>query len=348
MFPGSSNLQALPVVEGWIPVTSTGMTAEYAARFHHTRKRSKAETLTTMRTRDWLLLIFLSLLWGLAFFFIAVAIRGGVPIFTIVLTRVGIAALALLPVLLALGHSLPRNTATWRLFIVQALLNNVFPFSLIVYGQTHVTSGIAAVINATTPLFSLLVARAVVGEALSTNKVLGVLFGIAGVAILIGAELAHAHVGSLIGMASLLAAALFYGLSAFWMRRLRTIPPIVSAACQLTCSTLMLLPIAAVVDRFWLLPVPGVETIGALVGLAILGTALAYIVFFRISASAGPNNVMLVTLLIPVSAAGLGILFLGEHLTLHQVAGALVIAFGLIVTDGRLLPYLRRRLVTRS
>lgn len=300
-----------------------------------------------MRTHDWLLLIFLSLLWGLAFFFVAVAIHGGVPVFTIVLARVAIAALALLPFLALLGHSLPRDFATWRLFIVQSLLNNVFPFSLIVYGQTHIASGIAAVTNATTPLFTLLVARVLAGEALSANKVLGVLFGIAGVAILIGAEFVHANRDSLIGMASLLAAAVFYALSALWMRRLRAIPPIVSAASQLTCSTLLLLPIAALVDRFWLLPAPGLEVIGALVGLAILGTALAYIVFFRISASAGPNNVMLVTLLIPVSAAGLGVLFLGEHLAVHQVIGALVIALGLIVTDGRLLPYLRR-LVTRS
>lgn len=301
-----------------------------------------------MHTRDWLLLLFLSLLWGMSFFFIAIAIRGGVPPFTIVLARVSIAALALVPLVWLLGYRMPHDTATWRLFVVQALLNNVFPFSLMVYGQTQVASSIAAVINATTPLFTLLVARVLAKEQMSFNKVLGVMFGIAGVAILIGVELVHAKVGSLVGMASLLTGALFYGFSALWMRRLRQVPPIVSAASQLTCSSLLLLPIAAVFDRFWLLPAPSLETVGALVGVALLATALAYIVFFRISASAGPGNVMLVTLLIPVSAAGLGVLLLGEQLTLHQVVGALVIAFGLIVTDGRLLPYLRQRVFTQA
>lgn len=301
-----------------------------------------------MRARDWLLLIFLSVLWGASFFFIAVAIRGGIPILTIVLARVLIAALVLVPLVPLLGYSLPRDGGTWRKFVVQSLLNNVFPFSLIVFGQTFVPSTIAAVTNATTPLFALLVARVLAREALSFNKVLGVGLGVLGVAVLVGAEVAGADRGSLVGMASLLSGSLFYGISAFWMRRLREVPPIVSAACQMTCSSILLLPIAAVLDRFWLLPAPNLATIGALLGLALLATALAYIVFFRISASAGPNNVMLVTLLNPIGAAALGALFLGEQLTLHHLVGALVIASGLIVTDGRLLPYFASRFDRRA
>jgi drug/metabolite transporter (DMT)-like permease len=141
--------------------------------------------------------------------------------------------------------------------------------------------------------------------------------------------------------------AIAYGVSALWMRRLRHIPPLVTSAAQLTCSTILLLPLAAAADRFWLLPMPGIAAMLAVVGLAVVSTALAYIVFFRISATAGPSNVMLVTLLIPVTATGLGVLILGEHLTIQQVAGALIIASGLIVIDGRLMAWIAARQARR-
>ncbi len=296
-----------------------------------------------MRARDWFLLLFLSLLWGFSFFFVAVALRGGIPPLTLVLLRVGIAALVLVPLVYLLGHSMPKDTATWRLFVVQSLLNNVVPFTLMAWGQTQIASGMASVVNATTPLWGLLVARVLVGEPLSFNKTAGVLFGVAGVAILIGPAMASLNLPTLLGIGAFLIGTLFYGFSALWMRRLRHIPPIVSAASQLSCSTVLLLPITAAVDQFWQLPVPSLGTIGAVLGMAVFATALAYIVFFRISASAGPQNVMLVTLLIPVSTTTLGVTFLGETLTANQVLGALVIAFGLLVTDGRLLTYLPGR-----
>lgn len=296
-----------------------------------------------MRTSDWLLLVFLSLLWGFSFFFVVVALRGGVPPLTLVLLRVAIGAMVLVPAVLVLGQRMPQTRQGWLLFVVQSLLNNVIPFSLIFYGQTQAASSLAAVLNATTPLFGLLVARFVGGEPLTFNRAAGVLFGITGVAILVGPEIAGANLGTLLGMVCFLAAALSYGFSALWMKRLRDVPPIVSAASQLTCSAAMMLPLAAVVDRFWLLPAPALSAIAAVACLALFSTALAYIVFFRISASAGPQNVMLVTLLVPVSATTLGVAFLGEALTLHQVLGALVIAFGLIVVDGRLVAYLPLR-----
>jgi drug/metabolite transporter (DMT)-like permease len=143
-------------------------------------------------------------------------------------------------------------------------------------------------------------------------------------------------VASLVGMLCMLGAAMSYGFSALWMRGLRSVPPLVTSGAQLTCSAILLLPLAAAMDRFWLLPMPGAATLGAVLGLAVISTALAYIVFFRISATAGPSNVMLVTLLIPVSATALGVLLLGEALTPQQVIGALVIGSGLVVIDGRL------------
>lgn len=294
-----------------------------------------------MRTQDWMLLVVLSVLWGATFFFIAIA-HPEVPPFTLVLARVGIAALMLVPLVFILGLRLPSSAADWLPFIVQAVINNVIPFTLMVYGQQRIASSLAAVLNATTPLFTLIVARIFAAEALTASKVIGVLLGVAGVGVLMGPEAVTANTSSVIGMLCILGGTLSYAFSALWMRRLRHIPPLVSSAAQVTCSTVLLLPIAALFDRFWLLPVPSGPAMLAVLSLAVFSTALAYIVFFRISASAGPSNVMLVTLLIPVTAAALGVLLLGEALTLHQVAGALIIASGLAVIDGRLLARFRR------
>ncbi len=296
-----------------------------------------------MRATDWFLLVFLSVLWGATFFFVAVAVPE-VPPFTLVLVRVGLAAAVLVPIVFALGYQLPATLEGWRPFIMLSILNNVIPFTLMVYGQQRIASALAAVLNATTPLFTLVLARVFASEALSPNKLAGVLLGIAGVTILMGPEAINANASSVIGMLCLLGTAFSYGLSALWMRQLREVPPLVTSAAQLTCSTVMLLPLAAFVDRFWMMPMPSGNVLLALVGLAVLATALAYIVFFRISATAGPSNVMLVTLLIPITATLLGVLILGEAITPSQAIGAVVIASGLIVIDGRLLARLLGRL----
>jgi drug/metabolite transporter (DMT)-like permease len=164
-----------------------------------------------------------------------------------------------------------------------------------------------------------------------------------GVGVLIGPNALSADAAGVLGMVCVLGAALSYGLSALWMRRLKGTPPLVSAQAQLMCSTAMLLPVAGLADRFWAEPLPGATAIAAVLGLAAFSTALAYIVFFRISASAGPSNVMLVTLLIPLSATALGVLVLDERLAPHQVAGALVIASALVVIDGRLIGWIGAR-----
>jgi drug/metabolite transporter (DMT)-like permease len=295
-----------------------------------------------VRATDWLLLVLLSVLWGGSFFFVGVAVKE-LPPLTLVLARVALAAALLVPVARLLGLTLPRTARFWRSCVVLALFNNVIPFSLIVYGQQSIASGLASVLNATTPLFTLLVARAFAGEPLTAAKLGGVALGIAGVAVLMGPEALSADAGASIGMLCVLAAALSYGVAALWMRRFKAVPPLITAAAQLTCSTLLLLPLAGAVDRFWTLPGPSAAVTAALIGLAAVSTALAYIVFFRISATAGPTNVMLVTLLIPVSATALGTLVLGESLAPHQIAGALVIASGLAVIDGRVLGWMARR-----
>jgi drug/metabolite transporter (DMT)-like permease len=294
-----------------------------------------------MRTTDWLLLVVLSVLWGATFFFVAVALQD-LPPLTLVLARVALAALMLAPVVRILGLAWPSRLTTWRAYTVLAVFNNVLPFSLIFYGQTRIASALAGVLNATTPLFTLIVARLFAGEPLSPAKVCGVVIGIAGVGVLMGLDAASADASTTIGMLCVLGAAASYGLATLWMRRLKELPPLVSAEAQLVCSTLMLLPLSAVVDRFWELPMPGPTAMAAVLGLAAFSTALGYILFFRLNASAGPTNVMLVTLLIPVTATGLGALVLGERLVPNQIAGALIIASALLVIDGRLIGWLWR------
>jgi drug/metabolite transporter (DMT)-like permease len=200
-----------------------------------------------------------------------------------------------------------------------------------------VPSGLAAVLNATTPLMSLLVLRLVAGEALSANKIVGVLLGLIGVAVLVGSDaLAGAGSGNVVGMLAILGATLSYGISGWWGRRLRGTAAPVSAAAQMICSSLLMLPLAGMAEQFWRLPLPDATTAAAIVALGVLSTALAYVLFFEIMRSAGPLNVMLVTLLVPFTAIALGAFFLGEALSARQIAGALVIGLSLLVIDGRL------------
>lgn len=289
-----------------------------------------------MRLRDWGLLVLLSVLWGGTFFFVAVALTE-VPPLTLVLARCVIAAGVLVPILLLLGFTFPKRVGEWRDFAGMAVLNNIVPFSLIFWGQQFIPSGLASVLNATTPLMALLVLWLVAGEAMAANKLLGVLIGLSGVAVLVGPEaLAPSKPGFIWGMLAILAATLSYGFSGWWSRRLKSQAPSVSAAVQLVCSTALLLPIVAVTDRFWMLAIPSMPVMLAVLGLALLSTAFAYILFFEIVKSAGPLNVMLVTLLIPVTAIGLGAVVLGESLSARQFAGAAIIGLSLLVIDGRL------------
>lgn len=302
-----------------------------------------------MNAGDWALLVTLSVLWGGSFFFSKVAL-GSLPPLTLALGRVALAAAALGIVLLAGRHGLPNGRVAIRALATMAILNNVVPFSLIFFGQTQIASALAAVLNATTPLFTVLVMQARGGaERLSAGKVGGVLLGLGGVAMMllprlspVGADSAGAP---LLGMAACLGAAFSYGLAArYGLRFARMgLKPMQIAFGQLFFASLWLLPLAAAVERFWLLPAPTPVAVAALAALAFASTALAYVLFFRLMARAGATNVSLVTLLVPVSAVLLGIGILGERLTGVEVAGIVLIALGLVSIDGRLQEWIRRR-----
>ena len=291
--------------------------------------------------RDWFLLAVLSVLWGGSFFFNGVVLKE-LPPLTVVLLRVALAAMILLPVLRAYQIRFPVGLSGWMPFFAIALLNNVLPFSLIVMGQTYIPSGLASILNATTPLFTVLVMAAAGDEKLHARRVVGVVTGLIGVIILHGQDL-HGQApgfqsGEGVGILLCLAAAFSYGLSALYARRkLSNSPPLATAAFQLLASALTMTVVAAVVERPWQLPMPGVTTWLAMIGLAALSTALAYIVFFQVLRRSGSTNVMLVTLLIPVTAILLGYLVLGESISLRETIGALVIGSALLLMDGRVL-----------
>jgi drug/metabolite transporter (DMT)-like permease len=298
-----------------------------------------------MTSRQWGLLAALSLVWGASFFLAAVSLRGFPP-FTIVLGRVAIAAAALAIACRIAGLGLPRGRAQWAACAGMGLLNNALPFALIITGQQFIPSGLAAVVNAATPVFAVLAAHWLTAdEKLTPNRLGGAAVGLAGVAVLAGPGVfAAGHGAELLGVALCLGACLSYGLSGVWARRVRRsgLAPLPAAAGQCACSTLMMLPVALGFDRPWLLPAPPAEAVAALVAFGLFSTALAYALFYVLIAGAGATNAMLVTLLVPVTALLLGTLVLGEALAPRHLAGMAVIGAGLLVIDGRLLRRIRR------
>jgi drug/metabolite transporter (DMT)-like permease len=291
---------------------------------------------------EWLLLITLSVLWGGTFLCSEVALEEVRP-FTSVLARVGLAAIVLLAVVHASGHRMPRSLAAWVPFLVMGALNNLIPFSLIFWGQIEITGGLASILNATTPLFTVLIAHVLTrDERITPGRLAGLALGIAGVVVMIGPVALRGLGLNLLAQIAVLGAALSYAFASIYGRRFRDQQPLVSAAGMLCASTLTMLPVAVLLDRPLTGPLPGVTTWTAILGLAVLGTALAYILYFRILASAGATNLMLVTFLIPVTAILLGGAILGERLDPEHILGMTLIALGLAAIDGRPLRMLRR------
>lgn len=294
-----------------------------------------------IHARDWSLLAMLSILWGGSFFFNGAALRELSPL-TLVFLRVALGATILLPLLRMQGIRWPKGMMGWKPFIVIGLLNNVIPFSLIVIGQTFIPSGLASILNATTPLFTVLVMAAAGEEALQVRRVAGVALGLLGVIILRGWGI-ETRTGQGLGILLCLGGALSYGFAALAARRLlKDAAPLGTATFQLMASSVMMAFVAGAVEQPWHLPMPGLTTWLAVLGLAVLSTALAYIVFFQILRRSGASNVMLVTLLIPVTAILLGWLLLGEPISMREIAGAIVIGSALLVIDGRAVSLLRR------
>lgn len=292
------------------------------------------------------MVVILSVLWGGSFFFVGIVVTE-LPTFTIVFLRVAIAALGLHITLRVMGERMPAGAAIWRAFFAMGFLNNLVPFSLIAWGQSHVASGLASILLATTPLFTVIVAHFMTSdERLSGGRLAGIAAGIAGVAILVGSEALHGLGFALLAHVELLGAAVFYSFGAVFGRRFQRmgVTPLATATGQITASSLLLLlPLALAVDRPWSLDMPSTATWLAIAGLALLSTSLAYVLYFRILATAGATNLLLVTFLIPVNAIILGAAFLAERLQANHFIGMAVIGIGLAAIDGRIFKMLWRR-----
>jgi drug/metabolite transporter (DMT)-like permease len=301
---------------------------------------------TVMNKSDWGTLIVLALIWGAAFLFIGVAVRH-VPPLTYVWLRLAIAAAAMWAFLRWKGASLDLPRSAWGSILLLALLNNALPFSLFGWGQTHIASGLAAILNATTPIWGVVVAHLFTGdERMTPRKLVGVLLGFGGVALMIGPSLLSNLGSSALAQLACVVASLSYALAAVWARRFRKqgLSPLTVTTGQLSAGAVLMLPLMLVVDRPWTIAMPPVTAWASIVALAVVCSAFGYVLYFRLIDRAGATNALLVTLLVPPVAILLGTLFLAEVLAPQDFAGLTLIALGLAAIDGRLLNFLRRRL----
>ncbi len=282
-----------------------------------------------------LLLTALALVWGGSFFFAELALRA-LPPLTVTLFRVALALPVLYLVVRAKGIALPTGLRIWAAYFGMGALNNAIPFSLIFWGQTQIESGLASILNGTTAMFGAVVAGVLLkDEPLTRQKLVGALLGFLGVAIIMGPAALSSLDPRNLAQLAVLAAAFSYALASVWGKSfLAGQPPIMNALGMLVGSTVLMLPVALYSDGMPRFDLP-VAVWSALLALAVLSTALAYLMYFEILRRVGSANLMLVTLLIPPVAVSLGAGFLGEQLGREALFGFLVIGFGLLVTDGR-------------
>lgn len=296
----------------------------------------------TMTASDWLLLVLLSVLWGGSFYFVEIAIPE-IPPLTLAFARCAIAALFLLVYARANGLSLPTEAATWKALLGLAVMNTVVPFSLIFWGQIHITSSLASILNATAPLFSIVLAHFLTSDdRMTMPRAIGVAVGFVGTVIMIGVDALRDVGVHVLGQLAIVLAAFFYACSGVYGRRFKALPPAVVAVSILMLGSAMLLPLAALVEQPWKLAVPSLPAAAATLGVGILSTGLAFLIYFRVLARAGAVNLQLVAFLIPVSAILFGVGLLNERLEPRHMAGMGAIALGLAIIDGRPWRALRR------
>ncbi len=279
----------------------------------------------------WVLLLSLAFVWSISFYLIELALREFAPLM-ITLMRVGIGALLLHLVVLGMRLRMPTTAAAWATFAVMGALNNAIPFTLIAWGQSHIDSGMASILNATAPIFSCILAHwLTTDERLSAFRFSGVMVAFLGIVVLLGENRFGWRSFSLLGQLAVLCAALSYAFAAIWGRRLAAYPPEVSATGMLTCSTLLLIPVVVLQSGAHQLPQMALSAVplGACVVLGVFSTAVAYLLYFRILNRAGATNLMLVTFLIPPLAVWIGFLFLDEVLSWDSMLGMALILGGL-------------------
>jgi len=297
-------------------------------------------TRATLGAAEWALLLLLALLWGASFYFQKNVLLEVRP-FTMVFGRLALAALALNIAIVSMGFRFGAIRRHWGGMLLMGAFNNAIPFCLFAWSQTRITSGLAAIFNATAPLFTVVAAHFLTkDERLTPRKIAGVICGISGVIFIISPDVLTGPRGSIAGQLACVIAAICYSLAGIYARRFKEIPSMALAGIQAAIAALMVLPVALIVEQPWRLAMPGAKTWAALLALGLLSTALAYAIYFRLLARVGATNTIIVTFLIPVSAILLGTLLLHEPLKMRQLGGMACIFVGLAIIDGRIIKLL--------
>jgi drug/metabolite transporter (DMT)-like permease len=301
-------------------------------------------TQKTMSGTAWALLVLLAFMWGGSFVFGKIAVTE-IPPLTLVLLRVGLAAFTLHIMCLVAGVRLPTDLKSWRDYAVMGFLNNVIAFSLIFWGQQEIGASLSSILNAATPFFTVLVAGLVLAdERFSTVKTARLIVGFVGVVLVIGPRHVLGLGDNLLSELAIIGATISYGFAGVWGRRFAGENPMGTATGQLTIATLMMTPIAFLIEDPTTIGMPSTGAIVSVIGLAVVSTALAYMLFFKILKTAGATDVSLVTMIIPAVTMLIAVPLLGESLDPLKLLGLLVIVLGLAVLDGRLVRLVRARL----
>jgi drug/metabolite transporter (DMT)-like permease len=300
----------------------------------------------TMNPTQWLMLIVLSMLWGGSFLFLGVSVSE-LPIFTVIALRVGIAAIILYVAMRIAGENMPRDRAAWTAFIVMGFLNNVIPFTLLGFGQSHIASGLAAILTAATPLIGNVTAHFTWhDEPLTANRIIGMVLGLVGVGIMfLPSLLAEGFGVNVLAELACLGAAVAFGFSGVYGRTFSKlgVSPLKAGTGTLFSSSVVMIVLALLFDQPWAIPVPAPHIIAAVIGLAVLSTAVAYILYFNLLKQVGATNTLLVTILMPVFAVIFGALLLSERLEPRHFLGFGIVVLGLAATDGRVWGWIRGR-----
>lgn len=294
-----------------------------------------------MSLRAWIYLLLLSSFWGASFYFIEVGLEHLSPVWLVSLRLVS-GAICLCAWLTITSVSLPYQLAFWRDCLVMGVLNNLAPFCLIAWGQLSVTGGMASILNANTAFIGVLVSALFLKtEPLRVNRVAGVIIGVSGVAVAIGVNPLSGETGSVWGQLAIVLATLFYALAGVWGRvRLSSYQAVQGACGMLLCSAVLSVPLALLLSGQPSVSLLQSDHLGTLVvlilGIGLLGTAMAYPLYFKVLELAGASNLLLVTIIVPVFALFLDALLLGQLVSWSAMAGFGLVAFGLSVMDGRL------------
>ncbi len=288
-----------------------------------------------MNTKNLLLLIILAALWGPSFLFIKVAVAE-IPPLTLVLGRVTTGALFLLFILAVRRRKLPDSRNVLHHLAVMAFLHNALPWVLLSWGEQYIDSALASILNGTTPLFTIVLAHFLVpGDRMTVSKTLGVFLGFLGLLLLIFPSLVGGLEASTWGLIAVTAAAAVYGVAIIYSRNhLRGLPPLMAPTYQLLLATAYMMPIALIVDQPWTLPQPSPVALLSLFLLGVMGTGLAFIVYYRLLETANPTYISMVTYVIPIFGVILGVLILDERLTWYALAGFALILLGVMVVNG--------------